>query len=476
MACQWYECTAVAHISCIYPSSSAAAAAAATLSYDISAAKRNMWYCPDCANTATFIDIAREKHLICKHPSAPDSSNEPVDVEWFDTPASSKSAPKDTPKRRNNNIEFSSLVLELMKRAPSQKFRADLIESHVLGDDYIVPEMKGQKGIFAKVDIPPQTIIAIYEGRLRKNNTPKELLIPISNTKLLDVPKTEFGTFTIDASQLYGNEIADNINDYRLDVKNRSSRINNTRSPNVAFDFFWYSNPMGSIHPEAVVKTIREIKKGQELLLDYTDQYWEHVNNTSLPHQFTPHLASSSSSSSSVSLASVAAPVAVASVAYAASSVVVVPVAGAAGVAAAAAAAAAADAAVTDDMLPSQQSKSRNDKKQIVSNGRKKSHTTRVSLVCPGNGELGHPNPIRISRLAKMCSLCGGETCRCWCQDCNSTFDKCTCPCSYCLVRSNWFYVEFQRKELNGYAPSCVINKSPTARKLLQNLLSLENS
>jgi len=65
----------------------------------------------------------------------------------------------------STQIEYERLAARVLSltRMASQSQYVD-IERKLLGDNYIVPALRGQYGVFALANIPSSTPVAIYEG------------------------------------------------------------------------------------------------------------------------------------------------------------------------------------------------------------------------------------------------------------------------------------------------------------------------
>ena len=110
----------------------------------------------------------------------------------------------------------------------------------------------GSYGVFAKEDIPEESVFT-YAGKLRKTED-----IPEDNHYFFSLDDTPFENWGVDAKD-YGN-YARYINHAPPDVSNLETEILFTTSL-----------------PTIAIVTSRDIKKGEQLLYDYGEEYWETI-------------------------------------------------------------------------------------------------------------------------------------------------------------------------------------------------------
>ena len=137
--------------------------------------------------------------------------------------------------RRHSNERahhfFSQQLSALLAYRPlGSRYRDDLVEVRpVRADDGMPASVVGELGVVAKVPIPQDTLIGIYEGRilnwldLYTNKENADYFMDASPPSLSSSSADEEdrlveGDFTIDPTFPYGNGVMERINDYRLDV------------------------------------------------------------------------------------------------------------------------------------------------------------------------------------------------------------------------------------------------------------------
>jgi hypothetical protein len=250
IACQWPSCrSGVAHRSCLKP-------------YEIS---NNVWYCGTCkknygANAKCQLTNDEIKERLFKLES--------TFLRWF---RQSKSFCNDS---------MASEVTELINRPRRMRFRKDLVKTIVLPSDYPVPQLRGAKGVASLVRIQKHTVVAVYEGRMCiDNHSMKSVLLSEKNHKVVEFAESD-GTeiYVLDGAH-DGNGIAENINDFRMDVKlSDKSQQNKERAANCGFVQFWIRRG-GTDMPEIAVITTVDVNAGTELLLDYGKNYWKDMHD-----------------------------------------------------------------------------------------------------------------------------------------------------------------------------------------------------
>ncbi len=174
--------------------------------------------------------------------------------------------------------QLSSL---LSNRPLGSRYRDDLVEVRpVRIEDDMPSALVGQLGVVARVKIPKDTLIGIYEGRIlnwfdlythKKNADYFMDASPPSRSSTSEEDRLVEGDFTIDPTFPYGNGVMERINDYRLDVSQPEDEA---------------ANPFGrcNVHalqmlseegePWTCIVSSAAIDIDKPLLLDYGPLYW----------------------------------------------------------------------------------------------------------------------------------------------------------------------------------------------------------
>jgi hypothetical protein len=330
-------------------------------------------------------------------------------------------------------------VLQLMQKPYKQRFNADLVHVDTIPSFYpAVVSLRGEQTVRASKDIPIHSVLAIYEGRILPSDCPKIAAIPKTNTKLLDVEA--FGKlFVINASDGHGNGIGEAMNDFRLVVSNLNSNANQIRQPNVVMCPLFFKPHHDLSFPEVAIITNQPILSGQEILVDYSPEYWlAWLKN----QNESPTVISSS-----------------------------------------------------DEKQPPNHSDDNTTLKGVKhtlndsAGGMEKLDDATDNEEC---GLASEPMSVVRSVPAEHCpygrcrreascreASCREASCTCPCIECNKPVQDCRCICDVCRKPQCWYWVEFnpiqattKNLPIGGFAPACAIKASPSGNNLLSILLS----
>lgn len=229
--CDRHDCDAAAHVSC---------AGLAGL-YGTSGA---LWYCGSCVvrygRAPAVLDCGAEKlEMMGLKPSVRLAHQ----LRWFDHTL------EILPKTARYLDQATNQTLALMNRPAKQRYNLNLVECVQMPHTYPIVPLRGQLGLKAVSDLVCGDVVSIYEGRVLRHDSLKADQIPQNSTKVmyLQPGRNEKGepcgpAYAINASKEYGNGVAENINDFRVDVANLRSPANRLRTANVKFCGFWYGS------------------------------------------------------------------------------------------------------------------------------------------------------------------------------------------------------------------------------------------
>lgn len=145
---------------------------------------------------------------------------------------------------------------KLYKKQPKHKY--DLIREEILPEDH---KLKGQRGVFANDNIDKYKTIAFYEGKILKKNAQ-------CNGYTMNM-QYERSIYAIDPLIDNSGNISIYINDYRDNIVNLYDPINDISKINCSFLWIIIDKK-----PYTIIIATRKIKKDDELLVDYGDDYW----------------------------------------------------------------------------------------------------------------------------------------------------------------------------------------------------------
>jgi hypothetical protein len=132
---------------------------------------------------------------------------------------------------------------------------------------------RGQFGVFAQQDLARGWVIGAYKGVMWEAYEFDDHLALKSaeeRDRAFDYAFDLFEGLTLAAHEEYANLLS-LVNDFRDDVL--SEKAVHTGSPNAEFYEFW-GYEEGSV-PMLVLITTKPVPAGGELLVDYTEKYWE---------------------------------------------------------------------------------------------------------------------------------------------------------------------------------------------------------
>lgn len=153
-------------------------------------------------------------------------------------------------------------IVALLNKQKGEQYEESLIQTIYLDDTYTVEVLRGQKGVVAINDIPANTPVAIYEGKYCSKAGDYTVNL-VSDRAVVGDPRWEG---YVEHVHYYLDPTTENpckyINDFRghPDV-----------SPNCSF----ITVMTDTGYCMAVILTTRDIKKDENLLVDYGEGYWK---------------------------------------------------------------------------------------------------------------------------------------------------------------------------------------------------------
>lgn len=160
-------------------------------------------------------------------------------------------------------------ALPLLQKPRNERFNSDVIDVVTLGNDYPVPELRGQFGVAAISDVDAWQTLAVYEGRLvdPAKTTPFSMMI-VSDCCISGDPKWD----TIDLGQISGIV-------YQIEPDSQDGNVsrfaNDPRGHKRAANSTFVTVMTNEKEPAVLLVSTVPIEKHSPILVEYGENYWK---------------------------------------------------------------------------------------------------------------------------------------------------------------------------------------------------------